>query len=127
MPKSFSMLEAELLIDRLGLPDCLAEVLADTDDKDLAEIARWRNGAAVEMACTQLIQRIEACKPVAEIVGQCTPLMRWILTDAVEGSTWLARHSLCSPLERATATRIANSTVRKLRHAGLEVGEVPAA
>ena len=127
MSESFSILEAELVIDRLGLPDCLAEVLADSDD-ELAKQAVWNNDFAVEIACRQLIVLIESGKPVAEIVAQSTPLMRWLLTDAIEGSTWLVRHSNpgVSHLERATATRIANSTVRKLRHAGLAVEQVPA-
>lgn len=128
MSTTFSPLEAELLIDRLGLPDCLAEVLADSEDDELAQKAKWRNGAAVDMACDQLIKRIEACKPVEEIVGQCTPLMRWILKDAVEGSTWLVRRRWASgsPPD-PVGTRAANSAVRKLRAAGLDVGEVPSA
>jgi hypothetical protein len=119
----FTDREIDLLNHRLSLYDCLQEVLAD----DVADnLARLADIDTVWQHCTNLQARIERRIPVEQIVAEATPLDRWILTDVIEGSTWLASiGDDLSPQVRNGAVRVAESTVRKLRAAGLEVGDVP--
>jgi len=121
MTVSFSPKEIELLKHRLAVPDALCDVLCDAEDDELAKLAVGDN---VDRACTQIEAKIER-NSVVFVVTSATPLERWILTDVIEGSTYVACHSEEPPAVRAAAIRVAKSVVRKLRAAGLEVGDVP--
>jgi hypothetical protein len=125
MSKTFSPSEVVLLAHRLTIPDALAEVLADDENEVLAILGIRDNGRAVDVACTNLLALIERNTPVAQLVGEASELERWILTDVIEGSTYVACHSEEPPRVRAAAIRTAHSVVRKLRAAGLDVGDVP--
>lgn len=125
MSKTFSPSEVVLLAHRLTIPDALAEVLAEDENEYLALFGIRDNGSAVDVACTNLLALIEQKTPVARLVGEATELERWLLTDAIEGSTYVACHGDDVPAKRAAAIRTAYSVVRKLRAAGLDVGDVP--
>lgn len=119
----FTDREVDLLKHRLAVPDALQDALADDEDDKLAEMA---NGDFVWIACTYLEARLEQKVPVEQIVAQATPLQRWILTDVIEGNTWLASMGdSTSVQERNGAARVAKAVVQKLRAAGLDVGDVP--
>ena len=124
-PAIFSPKEIELLSHRLTVPDALCDVLLDDPDDELARWATINNGEPVAIACTNLLGKIESRMPVAQLVATATPLERWILTDVIEGSTYVACHPEHMVNMRRIVVRTARNTVSKLRAAGLDVGNVP--
>ena len=116
--------EIDLLNHRLAVPDALRDVLADDENDELAILAN--DDDAVDRACTRLSALFESKMAVERIIPVLTPLERWLLTDAVEGSTWvMSMHDSTISQQRTGAVRVAKSVVAKLRAAGLEVGDVP--
>lgn len=79
----FTNAESLALLHRLSAWDCICEVFADTDDMEhLSEPAAGRT--------QELHDQLAASRTV--VVDETSELDRQILTEAIEGSTWVAIH-----------------------------------
>lgn len=110
--------QAEMLADRLGLPECIAEALAGW------EYVPGELGAEVEARCRRL-ERLTLSGRID--VSTLDDLDRLILADAHDGSTWFAYNEAeADPRDNLAISRL-KATVcavqRKLAAAGLKVDE----
>ncbi len=125
----FTKREAEFLAHRLALPDALSDALSDVlSEHESDEIAiAAQDQDAVSAECTRLTAWVET-RSVRSIVDALTPLQSAILTDAVEGNTWVVNipdDMTEEAAKRAGAIKTARSAAEKLRAAGLDVQNAP--
>jgi hypothetical protein len=112
----FTPRQAEMLADRLALPDCVADALVGW------EPARYADRAEIETRC----RRLESTTLSGRIdVSRLDDLDRLILADAHDGSTWFAMREAEaeSQLEIENAKATVRAVQRKLDAAGISVDE----
>lgn len=118
MEVQFTEREAEALLHRLELADCIEQVFADTPDlEDLAP--------RVEDRAHALRSQLEGSKAVT--VNPDDRLDRELMTEAIEGSTWIACVSYAPKQDQkrlyAQHEKILRSAAKRIQVAfGMAVG-----
>jgi hypothetical protein len=82
----FTPLEYELIEDRLGLGDCIAECLTDIGDNDMPVV--WQSFETVDIRANQLHESGFFSREFD--MNELYPLDKEILRDAIEGATIMA-------------------------------------